>query len=92
MNERSLCYSGSDKLSIESVNAAAAATFVVYPDGNLTDEEAQKYINESGIKDIVDRAASKVYVARPANGISFTDDDVIGFETIVGKIGVSNKL
>lgn len=84
-------YSGSDKLSIESVNAAAAATFVVYPDGNLTDEEAQKYINESGIKDIVDRAASKVYVARPANGISFTDDDVIGFETIVGKIGVSNN-
>ena len=39
-------YSGSDKLSIESVNAAAAATFVVYPDGNLTDEEAQKYIND----------------------------------------------
>lgn len=84
-------YSGSDKLSIDSVNAAAAATFVVYPNGNLTDKEAEKYISESGIKDIVDRAASKVYVARPSNGITFSSDDVKGFETIVGKIGVANN-
>lgn len=84
-------YSGSDKLSIDSVNAAAAATFVVYPNGNLTDKEAEIYISESGIKDIVDRAASKVYVARPSNGITFSSDDVKGFETIVGKIGVANN-
>lgn len=84
-------YSGSDELSIDSVNAAAAATFVVYPNGNLTDKEAEKYISESGIKDIVDRAASKVYVARPSNGITFSSDDVKGFETIVGKIGVANN-
>lgn len=84
-------YSGSDKLSIDSINAAAAATFVVYPNGNLTDEEAEKYISESGIKDIVDQAASKVYVARPSNGVAFSSDDVKGFETIVGKIGVANN-
>lgn len=84
-------YSGSDKLSINSINAAAAPTFVVYPDGNLTDEEAQKYIDESGIKDIVDRSASKVYVARPANGESFNEDDVKGFKAIVGKVGVSSN-
>jgi len=82
-------YSGSDKLSIDSVNATAAATFVVYPDGHLTDEEALQYITDSGIKDIVDRSASKVYVARPENGVSFTADDVAGFETIVKKIAVT---
>lgn len=84
-------YSGSDKLSIDSVNAAAAATFVVYPDGNMSDEDALKYITDSGIKEVVDRAASKVYVARPSNGTSFTADDVKGFETIVGKVGVSSN-
>ena len=84
-------YSGSDQLSIESVNAAAAPTFVVYPDGNMSDEEAEKYIEASGIKEIVNRSASKVYVARPANGVEFTSDDVQGFEAIVGKIGVSSN-
>ena len=38
-------YSGSDQLSIESVNAAAAPTFVVYPDGNMSDEEAEKCVD-----------------------------------------------
>lgn len=84
-------YSGTDKLSIESINATAAATFVVYPDGYLTDEEAQAYIEQSGIKEIVDRSASKVYVARPQNGQSFTKEDVAGFEAIVNKIGVTNN-
>ncbi len=82
-------YSGADKLSIDSVNATAAATFVVYPDGYLTDEEALAYITDSGIKDIVDQSASKVYVARPANGEYFTAADVDGFKTIVNNISVS---
>ena len=82
-------YSGSDKLSIDSINATAAPTFVVYPDGYLSDEEAEKYITDSGIKDIVDRSASKVYVARPSNGDTFTANDVAGFEAIVGKISIS---
>lgn len=84
-------YSGSDQLSIYSENAAAAATFVVYPDGYLTDEEALKYITDSGIKEIVDRSASKVYVARPCDGKQFTGQDVTGFETIVKKIGVTTN-
>lgn len=84
-------YSGSDKLSIDSVNAAAAPVFVVYPDGNISDEDALKYITDSGIKDVVDRSASKVFVARPNNGTAFTNDDISGFESIVGRIGVSNN-
>lgn len=84
-------YSGSDKLSINSINATAAPTFVVYPDGYLSDEEAQKYVEESGIKEIVDRSASKVYIARPSNGTSFNANDVSGFESIVTKIGVANN-
>lgn len=82
-------YSASDKLSIESYNNNAAATFVIYPDGYMSDEEALQYITDSGIKDIIDRSASKVYVARPQNGESFTAEDFAGFKTIVGKIGVS---
>ena len=89
--EEAYVYSGSDKLSIESVNATAPATFVVYPDGSMTDEKALAYITDSGIKDIVDRAASKVYVARPENGKEFTADDVDGFVNIVKKISTSDN-
>lgn len=84
-------YSASDKLSIDSVNATAAAKFVVYPDGYLTDEEALKYITDSGIKEVVDRSASKVYVARPKDGRTFTESDVEGFKTIVNKIVVTSN-
>lgn len=90
--DEAFIYSGSDKLSIDSVNATAAATFIVYPDGYMSDEEALKYIEDSGIQEIVDRAASKVYIARPSNGEAFTADDVAGFEAIVNKIAVSNNV
>ncbi len=84
-------YSASDSLSIDSVNSNAAAVFVVYPDGYMTDNEALAYITESGIKEIVDQSASTVYIARPANGESFTADDVAGFETIVNTIYLSSN-
>ena len=87
--DEAFVYSGKDKLSIDSVNNTAAAVFVVYPDGYLTEEEALAYITESGIKEIVDRSASKVFVARPSNGDTFTAQDVTGFETIVKKIAVT---
>lgn len=90
--DEAFIYSGSDKLSIDSINATAAATFIVYPDGYMSDEEALKYIEDSGIQEIVDRAASKVYIARPSNGEAFTADDVAGFEAIVNKIAVSNNV
>ena len=82
-------YSASNLLSIESSNATAAATFIVYPDGYMSDEEAETYIVDSGIKEVVDRSASSVYVARPENGQSFTAEDVAGFEAIVKKISTS---
>ena len=85
-------YSASDKLSIDSVNATAAPTFIIYPDGSMSDTEALQYLKDSGIQAIVDRSASKAYVARPSNGQSFTSDDVANFEAIVNKIGVSNNL
>ena len=57
-------YSGSDKLSIETSNAVAAPTFVIYPDKVLTDEEAQALLDDSGLTEILDRSASKAYVMR----------------------------
>ena len=57
-------YSGADKLSIESVNAVAAPTFVIYPDEILSDEDAQKLLDDTGLTEILDRSASKAYVMR----------------------------
>ena len=68
-------YSGSDKLSIESSNAVAAPTFVIYPDEILSDEDAKKLLVDSGIAEIVDRSASKAYVMR-----SYDVDD---FKTVM---------
>ncbi len=84
-------YSASDQLSIYSENATNAPVFVVYPDGYMTDDEALAYITDSGLKDIADRSASTIYIARPSNGESFTADDVEGFETIVNTISVSTN-
>ena len=85
-------YSAAPTLSIETSNAVAAATFIVYPDGALSDEEAQALLDETGIKDIVDKSASTAYVARPANGESFTEEDLAGFMAIAGRIYVSENL
>ncbi|MBQ9824658.1 MAG: MBL fold metallo-hydrolase, partial [Solobacterium sp.] len=68
-------YSGADKLSIESVNAVAAPTFIIYPDEILSDEDAKKLVVDSGIAEIVDRSASKAYVMR-----SYDVDD---FKTVM---------
>ena len=57
-------YSGSDKLSIESVNAAAAATFVVYPDGNLTDEEFQLFAESETLDRELKKAYKELNIAR----------------------------
>ena len=87
--QEAFVYSASDKLSIDSINSNAAPVFVVYPDGNLTDDEALQFIKDSGIQTIVDRSASKVYIAKPSNNVEFTEADVQRFEEIVKNIGVS---
>lgn len=89
--KKAYVYSASDKLSITSENATAPATFVIYPNGYLSDADAKKYLDDTGITDIVDRSASTAYIARPANGKSFTAEDVAGFKAIVGKITVCDN-
>ena len=77
-------YSGSDKLSIETSNAVAAPTFVIYPDKVLTDEEAQALLDDSGLTEILDRSASKAYVMRSY--------DVADFKTVMQtKVAVSEN-
>ena len=83
-------YSATNKLGIETVNNTAAATIVVYPNGKLTDEEAKKYLDDTGLTEYANTHASTVYVARPS-GDEFTEEDVDGFKKIVGKITVSEN-
>lgn len=90
MNE-AYVYSASSKLGIETVNNTAGAAIVVYPDGYLSDEDAKKFLDDSGITDYCDSHATSVYVARPSDGEKFTEDDVEGFKTIVNKISVSEN-
>ena len=85
-------YSAAPLLSIESSNATSAAKFIVFPDGALTDEEAQALLDETGITEIVNSSASTAYVARPANGERFTEEDVAVFNAIAGKIYVTSNL
>lgn len=85
-------YSAAPLLSIESSNATAAATFIVFPDGALTDEESQALLDETGITQIVDRAAATAYVARPSDGKSFTKEDISVFKAIAAKIYVTSNL
>ena len=61
-------YSATNKLGIETVNNTAAASIIVYPDGSLSDAEAQKYLDDTGMSTYADTHASSVYVARPSNG------------------------
>ncbi|MCF0114958.1 MAG: hypothetical protein HUJ56_06350, partial [Erysipelotrichaceae bacterium] len=89
--DEAFVYSATDKLSIETVNNAAAPVFVIFPDGAMTDEEALDLLEESGLKEVVDHSASKAFVARPANGTTFTEEDVATFKTIVGKIAVTSN-
>ncbi|MBR2811296.1 MAG: MBL fold metallo-hydrolase, partial [Solobacterium sp.] len=85
-------YNASNKLSIDSVNATAAPKFVIFPDGAVSDEEAQALIDDSGIVEYIDRSASSAYVVRPINGEKFTAEDVARFEAVVGdQIGLSNN-
>lgn len=90
--DQAYVYSAAPTLSIETVNAVAAPGFIVYPDGALSDEEAQALLDETGISAIVERSASTAYVARPANGESFTEEDLAGFAAIAGRIYVSENL
>ncbi|MBE6110877.1 MAG: MBL fold metallo-hydrolase, partial [Erysipelotrichaceae bacterium] len=77
-------YSGASKLSIESENATAAPTFIIYPDKPLTDEEAQKLLDDSGLTEILDRAASSAYVMRTY--------DMTDFRTVMQtKVAVSQN-
>lgn len=85
-------YSATNKLGIETVNNTAAASIIVYPDGNLSDAEAQKYLDDTGMSAYADAHASRVYVARPSDGSKFTASDVEGFKKIVGKIVVSSNV
>ncbi len=85
-------YSAAPTLSIESVNATAAATLLIFPDKAMTDEEALAFLEETGIKEIVDHSAGSCYVARPSNGESFTAEDVAVFRAIAGRIYVSANL
>ncbi|MBR4163790.1 MAG: MBL fold metallo-hydrolase, partial [Solobacterium sp.] len=77
-------YSGADKLSIETENNVAAPTFVIYPDKALTDEEAQKLLDDSGLTAVLNRTASKAFVVRPI-GDEYAEADVQRFKDIVQK-------
>ncbi len=82
-------YSGSSKLSTESVNAVAAPTFVIFPDGQMSDEDAQKLLDEAGYTEILDRSASKAYVMRPVDGKKFGEKDVERYlGVLASKVGV----
>ncbi len=85
-------YSAAASLSIETTNPTAAAVFIVFPDGMLSDEEAQALLDETGITDIVNASASAAYVARPSDGESFTEEDMAVFYAIAGRIYVANNL
>ena len=85
-------YSAAPTLSIETVNATAAATFMIFPDKALSDEEALALLEETGIKEIVDRSAGTCFVARPSNGESFTAEDMSVFRAIFGRIYVCANL
>lgn len=85
-------YSAAPTLSIESVNATAAATMIIFPDTLLTDEEALALLEDTGLKEIVDHAAGTCYVARPANGEAFTEEDMATFRAITSRIYVCANL
>ena len=90
--ENAYVYSASNLLGIDTVNNTAAATFIIYPDGYMSDEEAQKYLDDTGLTDYAKLHASKVYVAKPENGEKFTEDDMKGFQTIMSKVVVTANL
>lgn len=85
-------YSATEKLSIETVNNTAAATFIIYPDGYMNDEDANTFLQQSGLQDYANTHASQVYIARPSNGSTFTEADVQGFKQIINKISVSSNI
>ena len=79
-------YNASAKLSIDTVNNTAMPTFIIYPDGYISDEDAKKLLDDSGLTTIIDDHAAVAYVARPTDGKTFTANDLDGFKTIVKKI------
>ncbi len=85
-------YNASAKLSIDTVNNTAMPTFIIYPDGYISDEDAKKLLDDSGLTTIIDDHAAVAYVARPTDGKTFTANDLDGFKTIVKKIAVADNV
>lgn len=86
-------HNASSKLDINSYNTQAAATFIIYGDGDTSDEAAAKLLKDSGIEAIVDRSASKAIFVNPSkNGKYSAADKDVFMDLLNTLVGVSANL
>lgn len=85
-------FSESSTLSIETENNVNAAKFLIYMDETTTREEAEQFLIDSGIQEIISTSASTAIIINK-QGDAYDEDDIEVFKDIVAnRIGPTTNL
>lgn len=88
-----IIFSKEDQLSIETENNVNGAKFLIYPERWMDQKEAEAFLIQTGIMDIITRSASSAIVMNPADEKCYTDADIDLFlHVLKEKIGPCSNL